>query len=142
MITINENSLWVVLLYAAAAVGGGYLAHIVFIRGFDYPITPYFVYPIFTAVGLFIAMLFTGEVSFKDGILGDVLCIMVLLMGVTFGLGYGQHPVTSSPAERLFQNFVDLVIYLLHAFAIVAGSGYVYFLAAVALRERVSKNNM
>lgn len=70
MIRINKNSLWVVLLYAAAAVGGGYLAHIIFIRGFDYPITPYFVYPMFTAVGLFIAMLFTGEVSLKDGILG------------------------------------------------------------------------
>lgn len=138
MIRINKNSLWVVLLYAAATVGGGYLAHIVFIRGFDYPITPYFVYPMFTAVGLFIAMLFTGEVSFKDGILGDVLCIMVLLMGVTFGMGYGQHPVSSSPAERLFQDFIDQVVYMLHVCAIVAGCGYIYVLAAESLRERLS----
>ncbi|CAH6290559.1 TPA: hypothetical protein ACPYV3_003831 [Citrobacter freundii] len=138
MIRINKNSLWVVLLYAAAAVGGGYLAHIIFIRGFDYPITPYFVYPMFTAVGLFIAMLFTGEVSLKDGILGDVLCIMVLLMGVTFGMGYGQHPVTSSPSERLFQDFVDLVAYVLHVCAIFVGSGYIYYIAASELRERFS----
>ncbi|EHK0947598.1 TPA: hypothetical protein I8Y00_004869 [Citrobacter farmeri] len=138
MIRINKNSLWVVLLYAAAAVGGGYLAHIIFIRGFDYPITPYFVYPMFTAVGLFIAMLFTGEVSLKDGILGDVLCIMVLLMGVTFGMGYGQHPVTSSPAERLFQDFVDLVAYVLHVCAIFVGSGHIYYIAASELRERFS----
>lgn len=138
MVRINKNLLWVAFLYAAGVVGGGYLAHIIFIRGFDYPITPYFVYPMFTAVGLYIAMLFTGEVSFKDGILGDVLCIVVLLMGVTFGMGYGHHPVTSSPAARLFQDFIDQVVYMLHVCAIVAGCGYINVLAAESLRERLS----
>ncbi|MEL6008221.1 hypothetical protein J4Z08_21080 [Citrobacter portucalensis] len=139
MITIYKGSIRALILYGVAVVGGGYFAHQVFIQGFDYPIAPYFVYPMFPAVGLFIAMLFTGDASLKEGILGDSMSILLLLMGFALGDAYDERPVvSSSAAAELLQDFVDVILYLLHVCAIVMGSGYIYRLAAVAVRQRVA----
>lgn len=93
----------------------------------------------FPAVGLFIAMLFTGDASLKEGILGDSMSILLLLMGFALGDAYDERPVvSSSAAAELLQDFVDVILYLLHVCAIVMGSGYIYRLAAVAVRQRVA----